>query len=222
MSNEAIIEKTCAFVEQKFSGEGSGHDYWHMYRVWQLARRIAQSETAADPFVVELAALLHEFTDTKFVDDGGRAGEQEIITWLESNDVSNTTISQVLVGIKNTSFSSSIGAGSGTQELQNIAAQIVSDADKLDALGAIGIARTFAYGGNKHRQMYDPARPPEQYADATAYHQSDSPSINHFYEKLLLLKDRMFTETGKKIAQARHEYMEQFLAEFYDEWDGKR
>ncbi len=221
MSSQAIIEKTRAYVEQKFTGEGSGHDYWHMYRVWQLARHIAQSEPSANPLVVELGALLHEFTDTKFVSDDGSMGEQEIATWLESIDVNKTTILEVLGAIRNTSFSSSIGKDAKVHEHKNIAAKIVSDADKLDSMGTIGIARTFAYGGNRQRQIYDPARQPEHYTDAIAYHKSDSPSINHFYEKLLLLKDHMLTKAGKQMAQHRHDVMEQFLAEFYDEWDGK-
>jgi len=221
MSNQEIIEKTRAFVEQKFTADGSGHDYWHMHRVWKLAGHIADNEPTADRFVVELAALLHDLTDTKLTSGDTSLGEQQIIAWLESIAVNKTTILSVLHAIQDTSFSSTIGASNSSAGLSKIEAKIISDADKLDAIGAIGIARAFAYGGSKNRKIHDPARQTDTYKDAQAYHENDTPTINHFYEKLLLLKDRMHTETGKQMALARHKYMEQFLAEFYAEWDGK-
>lgn len=215
---QQIVDRTAEYLESKFSGEGSGHDYWHMYRVWQLAKHIGKSEAGVDHFTLELAALLHDIADWKFHDGDEEAGPRAAREWLEGQAVDNTIIEQVEDIIRTVSFK---GANVKT-EMKTIEGRIVFDADKLDAIGAIGIARTFAYGGMKGRAIYDPERPPEDHADAKAYMQSDGPTINHFYEKLLLLKDRMFTETGRQIAQQRHEIMEAFLKEFYAEWNGER
>lgn len=217
MTKEEIILKTQEHIKEKFSSESSGHDYWHMHRVWQLAKHIAQQEKDADLFTVELAALLHDIADFKFHDGDEEAGPRAAREWLESLKVDNAVIEHIEDIIRNISFK---GANVETK-LSTIEGQIIHDADKLDAVGAIGIARTFAYGGFKGRPLHDPNRSPEQHNTFEAYKNNDSPTINHFYEKLLLLKDRMFTKTGKEIAQHRHEVMEQFLKEFYDEWDGK-
>lgn len=221
MNHEAAIEKTREFVERKFGGDTSGHDWWHMYRVWQLAKTIAKGEKAANGFVVELAALLHDVADAK-VATTEAAGRQEIRDWLEQLKVDHDVIEQVLGAVQNIAFSSTIGVSPEDRPTLSLEAQIISDADKLDAIGAIGIARVFAYGGNKGHMLYDPNRPPETYDSAEAYHGNDPPSINHFHEKLFLLKDRLHTATAKQLAEHRHQYMEQFLAEFHAEWDGKQ
>lgn len=218
MDEMEIIEQTRAFLEEKFNDESSGHDYWHMYRVWQLAKLIAESEKGVDMFTLELAALLHDIADWKFHDGDEEAGPRAAREWLESLNVDNTIIEHVEDIIRNISFK---GANVETK-LKTIEGQIVHDADKLDSIGAIGIGRTFAYGGSKGRPMHNPNTVPVQHETFEAYKNSNSPTINHFYEKLLLLKDRMFTKTGKGLAQHRHKVMEEFLEEFLAEWEGKR
>lgn len=218
MTKSEIIEQTRAFLEKKFAAEGSGHDYWHMYRVWKLAQLIAASEDNVDEFTLELAALLHDVADWKFHNGDEEAGSRAAREWLESLNVDNAVIEHIEDIIRNVSFK---GANVETK-LKTIEGQIVQDADRLDALGAIGIARTFAYGGAKARPMYDPNVSAKQHDTFEAYKNSNSPTINHFYEKLLLLKDRMHTKTGKELAQHRHKVMEEFLEEFFAEWDGKR
>lgn len=218
MSNTEVIEQTRAFVEKKFSTESTGHDYWHMYRVWKLATHIATSEDDVDMFTLELAALLHDIADWKFHGGDEEAGPKAAREWLESLNVNNDTIEHIENIIRNVSFK---GAHVETN-LKTIEGQIVHDADKLDAIGAIGIGRTFAYGGANGRPMHDPNRAAEQHTTFDAYKNSNSPTINHFYEKLLLLKDRMLTKTGHDLAQHRHEVLQNFLEEFLAEWDGKR
>lgn len=218
MTDSEIIEQTRAFVEERFTTESSGHDYWHMYRVWKLAKQIATTEKGVDTFTLELAALLHDIADWKFHDGDEEAGPRAARAWLETLKVDDAVIEHVEDIIRNVSFK---GANVETK-LKTIEGQIVHDADKLDAIGAIGISRTFAYGGAKARPMHDPLTPAAQHATFEAYKNSNSPTINHFYEKLLLLKDRMFTKTGKELAQHRHKIMEDFLEEFLTEWDGKR
>jgi uncharacterized protein len=218
MTKAEIVEQTRSFVEEKFNTESSGHDYWHMYRVWRLAKHIAASEEDVDMFTLELAALLHDIADWKFHDGDEEAGPRAAREWLEGLGVDNEVIVHIEDIIRNVSFK---GAHVETK-LKTIEGQIVHDADKLDAMGAIGIGRTFAYGGAKGRPMHNPNTLAEQHGTFEAYKNSDSPTINHFYEKLLLLKDRMFTKTGKDMAQHRHEVLEVFLNEFLAEWDGKR
>lgn len=219
MNQTEVIEKTRAFLEENFKTESSGHDYWHMYRVWKLAKHIAATEKEADLFTVELAALLHDIADWKFNDGDTDAGPKATRAWLESLDVDASTIEHVEDIIRSITFK---GANVETV-LTTIESKIVHDADKLDGVGAIGIGRTFAFGGTVGRPMYDPQRPPVQHDTFEDYKKAISnPTINHFYEKLLLMKDRMFTKTGKELARHRHEVMEQFLQEFMAEWDGKR
>jgi uncharacterized protein len=218
MNNDDIILKTKDFIEERFKGEGSGHDYWHMFRVWQLAKRIAGHEENVDMFTLELAALLHDVADYKFHRGDEEAGPRAAREWLEGLGVDNNVIEHIEDIIRNVSFK----GANVESKLATIEGQIVHDADKLDAIGAIGIARTFAYGGMKGRAMYDPEVKPELHDSFEAYKKNAGPTINHFYEKLILLKDRMFTKTGKEMAQHRHEYMEQFLEEFYSEWDGAK
>jgi len=216
MTQAAVIASTAEFIQQKFKSETTGHDWSHMYRVWKLAKHIAKHESGADMFVVELGALLHDIADWKFYDDE-EAGPQAAREWLSSQGVDESVISHIEDIIRNVSFKGAGVANKLTKE-----GQIIYDADKLDAMGAIGIARAFAYGGANARSMYDPDRQPVMHQDFEAYKNDKTGTINHFYDKLLLLKDRMYTETGKTLAQHRHEVMEQFLKEFLVEWDAKQ
>lgn len=220
MTNAELIEKTRQFIEQKFSSETSGHDYAHMYRVWQLSRHIAQNENGVDQLALELGALLHDIADWKFSGGDDAAGPKAARQWLESQHVQDSTILAVEHIIANISFHAAFRKDRPVLSLE---AQIVHDADKLDAAGAIGIARTFLYSGAKGRPMYDPAIKPTKHDSVESYQKSgNTTTINHFYEKLLLLKDMMLTKTGKQIAEHRHHFMEQFLDEFYAEWEGKK
>lgn len=217
MDKKQVIEKTTEFIKKKFSGETTGHDWWHMYRVWQTAKAIAASEPSADGFVAELGALLHDIADWKFNGGDEEAGPREARKWLESQKVGEAVILQIEDIIRTVSFK---GAGVASN-MKTIEGKIIHDADKLDAMGAIGIARAFAYGGANGRPLYDPAAKPELHQTFEAYKKGGTHTINHFYEKLLLLKDRMYTETGKKLAKQRHKYMEAYLKEFYAEWEGE-
>lgn len=214
---QANIEKTAQYVEQKFSGEGTGHDWWHMYRVWQLSKTIAQQEKNVDLYVVELGALLHDIADWKFHDGDEEAGPKAAREWLEGLNVEEKIIAHIEDIIRTVSFK---GAGVASN-MKTIEGKIIHDADKLDAMGAIGIARAFAYGGANSRSMHEPSDKPQQHDSFEAYKKSQGATTAHFYEKLLLLQDRMYTKTAQKLAVGRHKYMEGFLDEFYREWDGK-
>jgi uncharacterized protein len=215
MSDSETVEKTRAFIEQKFKGEGSGHDYWHILRVWKLAKRIAAQEKDVDLLVVELGAFLHDIADWKFHDDP-EAGSKATRAWLESIEVEEKIIAQVEDIVRNVSYK-----GAHVKNQLSREGQIIWDADKLDALGAIGIARCFAFGGSANHVMYDPAEKPTLHTSFEEYKKMKGSSVTHFYEKLLLLKDKMYTDTGKQLAEHRHEYMENYLKEFYAEWEGK-
>jgi len=217
MNKKLIIKNTEEFIKNKLSGEGSGHDWWHIYRVWNNALYIGKREKA-DMFVVQLAALLHDISDWKFNNGDDTVGPKLAREWLEKQKVEEEIISHVCEIIKDLSFK---GAGVKSQ-MPTIEGMIVQDSDRLDAIGAIGIARTFAYGGHKNNEMYNPNIKPALHTSFEQYKNNSSSTINHFYEKLLLLKDLMNTETAKKIAEKRHKYMEKFLDEFYKEWSGKR
>lgn len=217
LSPEQIISATADHVKEKFTGEGSGHDWWHIYRVWNNAKHIAAHEEA-DIFIVELAALLHDIADHKFHNGDETVGPRVATEWLQSLKVPDDVIEHICTVIKEISFK---GAGTSS-EMSSIEGAIVQDADRLDAIGAIGIARAFAYGGHKNREMYNPDIKPVQHQSFETYKSNTAPTINHFYEKLLLLKDRMHTETAKGIAKQRHQYMEDFLAQFYAEWEGQK
>jgi len=217
LNERDIIQKTTDHVRGLLSGEGSGHDWFHVERVRNVALAIAREERA-DLFVVELAALLHDVADWKFAGGDHEAGSRAAREWLVSLGVPQDTVEHVADIIASLSFK---GAGVETP-MKTIEGQCVQDADRLDAIGAIGIARAFAYGGHKGRAMYDPAIPPEPHASFEAYKKNVGPTINHFYEKLLLLKDRMNTRTGKRLAAERHAVLEEFLEEFFAEWEGKK
>jgi uncharacterized protein len=198
------------------SGEGSGHDWWHVYRVWQSAIRIGEGE-GADLYVVQIAALLHDLGDQKFQGGDETVGPRMAREWLESLDAAPVVIDHVCEIIRDLSFK---GANVQTP-MRTLEGRVVQDADRLDAIGAIGIARAFAYGGHKGRELYDPNVPPEIHGSFEAYKSSSAPTINHFYEKLLLLKEGMNTDTARRAAEERHRFMESFLAQFYAEWEGR-
>lgn len=217
MNQEVIIAQTAAYVQQVLEHAEGGHDWHHIQRVWSLAKTIAATETV-DSFVVELGALLHDIADSKFHDGNEDIGPELAVQFLQSLQVDAAIISHVEQIIRNISFK----GGNISADFSSTELAVVQDADRLDAIGAIGIARTFNYGGFKNRALYDPAIPPNLNMSKEEYKKSTAPTINHFYEKLLLLKDRMNTATGKKMAEARHQYMEGFLEQFYAEWEGKR
>ncbi len=215
MDRGTVIQKTVTFVKDElFLAEG-GHDWWHVYRVWKLARQIARREEA-DLFVVELGALLHDIADSKFHNGDETIGPRKAREFLVSLGVEKEVISHVEKIIAHISFK----GAAHRQEFRSAELDVVQDADRLDAIGAIGIARTFNYGGHKGRSIYDPGIPPVQEMTKETYKKNTSPTINHFYEKLLLLKDRMNTRTGKELALERHRFMEQYLDRFYAEWEG--
>ena len=201
-------------VRETFEKEGTGHDWHHIDRVRKVALRLAEAE-GANKEVVELAALLHDIADHKFHGHDltvGPAKAKEVILENGGSEELTDRISQI---ISETSFK---GAGVATP-VSSIESAVVQDADRLDALGAIGIARAFAYGGSKNRSLYDPDKKATIHGDFEAYANSKGSTVNHFYEKLLLLKDRMHTESGRKMAEERHRFMEQFLNRFFEEWD---
>ena len=209
-----VIEATEAFVKERLAGDATGHDWWHVHRVRQLALRLAQEEHA-DRFVVELAALLHDVDDWKLT---GSTEPVQTRAWLASQGIHEDINDHVCEIIKTLSFK---GAGVQTP-MRTLEGACVQDADRLDAIGAVGVARTFAYGGSKGTPMHLPGVKPQLHDSFDAYKKANASVINHFHEKLLLLKDRMNTTTAKRIAQDRHKVMETFLAEFHAEWDGDR
>jgi uncharacterized protein len=216
LTPQDIITRTADHVRQLLSAEGS-HDWFHTERVRNTALLIAREEPA-DPFIVELAALLHDVADWKFAGGDQEAGPRAARAWLMSLGVASETVDHVCDIIAGLSFK---GAGVETP-MPTLEGRCVQDADRLDALGAIGIARAFAYGGHKGRALYDPNVPPEPHASFEAYKKNTGPTINHFYEKLLLLKDRMSTATSQRLAADRHAYLERFLEQFFAEWNGQR
>ncbi|HPG33743.1 MAG: HD domain-containing protein [Lentimicrobiaceae bacterium] len=217
MNKAAIIQQTSDFVQQTLHGAEGGHDWWHIYRVWKTARQIAASENV-DTLTVELGALLHDIADSKFHNGDETIGPRMAGNFLTSIGIPAETIIHVQKMIENISFK----GGKEQQHFKSAELDVVQDADRLDALGAIGIARTFNYGGHKNREIYNPEIKPDMNMSKEAYKNSTAPSINHFYEKLLLLKDLMNTETGKKMAQQRHDFMILYLDTFYKEWEGQQ
>lgn len=213
---DSLINKTITFVQEKLQGIEAGHNWFHIERVWQNAKNICLNENG-DLLVVELAALLHDIADAKFHDGDDDIGSEVAAEFLSRHYVNTNTINHVKNIIKNVSFA----GGNQVMDFSSLELQIVQDADRLDAIGAIGIARAFNYGGYKGRELYDPAIPPRLGMTKEEYRKHSSPTLNHFYEKLLLLKDRMNTTTGKKMALERHQFMEDFLHRFLNEWQGK-
>jgi len=217
MSNENIVNKTILFVKKKLDNAEGGHDWFHIERVYKNALSIADNEVCDDT-VVKLGALLHDIADSKFHDGDETVGPKIAREFLASNDVDEAIIQHVIDIIENISFK----GGNTEKQFSSIELDIVQDADRLDAIGAIGIARTFSYGGFKNRLLYNPRIAPNLHMSKEEYKNNEAPTLNHFYEKLLLLKDKMNTETGKQIAKERHRYMEGFLSQFYAEWDGEK
>jgi len=213
---QATIQKTIDFVQKTLANAEAGHDWFHIERVFKTAQTINQQENG-DELVVAFAALLHDIADPKFNNGDEELGPNMAASFLASIAVDAEVIAHVKLIIQNMSFKNSFdGTGFTSKEMQ-----IVQDADRLDAIGAIGIARAFTYGGFKNRVLYDPAVLPEEHLTKESYKNTTAPTINHFYEKLLLLKDMMNTEAGKAIAIERHNFMLLYLKHFYKEWDGK-
>lgn len=208
-----MIEETRAFVKNKLYGEGSGHDWFHIERVYNLAKYLAKKENA-DSFIVEMAALLHDIDDWKFSNTND-SNTTTIENFLNSINIDHDSFKRVIEIIQTMSFKG--GVVDSTQH--TIEGKVVQDADRLDAIGAIGIARTFAYGGSKNRLMYDPTIQPIDFKSLDEVKNAENHTINHFYEKLLKLKYLMNTNTAKEIAEKRHKFMEEFLNEFYSEWN---
>ena len=211
-----LITTTAQFIEQKFIDEGSGHDWAHIRRVWLMGRRLASAHPEADQTVTELAALLHDIADWKFHNGDYEAGPRAARAWLVGQHVPEEVIARVETVIREVSFK---GLGVATP-VSSIEAALVQDADRLDAIGAIGIARAFAYGGHMSRSLHDPAIAPVVYDSFASYQKNTAPTLNHFYEKLLHLKDRLNTDAARAVAAGRHVYMEAYVARFLAEWDG--
>jgi uncharacterized protein len=212
MEHAAIIDSTVYFVRKTLENAEGGHDWGHIHRVWTNAKRIAQTEEC-DLLVVELAALLHDIADSKFHNGDEEIGPKTACKFLQSIHIDPAVIEHVQQIIRHISFKS----GFDKAEFHSKELDIVQDADRLDAMGAIGIARTFSYGGFKGREIYNPEIPPNLNMTKEEYKSSAAPSINHFYEKLLQLKDKMNTPTGKQLAEQRHDFMVLYLEQFYDE-----
>ena len=217
MTQQQIIDQTVQFVKTQLQNAEGGHDWFHIERVWKNAKLIAQDEKC-DRGIVELGALLHDIADSKFHDGDETVGPRVAKEFLESLEVPQDVMEHVANIIKYISYK----GGHQSKDFSSIELHIVQDADRLDAIGAIGIARTFNYGGFKNRAIYDPNIPADLDMSSAQYKKSTAPTINHFYEKLLLLKDLMNTETGQQIAQQRHDYMQGFLDQFYAEWNGEK
>ena len=215
MNNSSLINKTIDFVKEKLNDAEGGHDWFHIERVYKNSLLIAKG-TACNLIVVQLGALLHDIADSKFHDGDETIGPKIARDFLNSQNEGSLIVDHVVAIIENISFK----GGNFDKKFSSKELDIVQDADRLDAIGAIGIARAFNYGGFKNRSLYNPEIAPNLNMNIAEYKNSESPTINHFYEKLLLLKDKMNTDSGKKLAEKRHEYMEKYLNKFLDEWNG--
>ena len=214
MENKSLIDKTIELVKEKLEGTESGHDWFHINRVWKLSLKI-QEEEGGDRLIIELAALLHDIADPKFHNGDETLASKIVKDFLTEQHVDAETIAKVVFIIENMSFKNRNDAPADLP----LELKIVQDADRLDAIGAIGIARTFNFGGYKNNLMYHPDIPPKAHQTKEEYKKSNGTTINHFYEKLLLLKDLLNTDTARKIAEHRHQFMLRFLDEFYKEWN---
>ena len=217
MERDQLLSAAAAFVRERMQRDSSGHDWWHIERVRNTALTLAREE-GADPFIVELAALLHDVDDWKLAPGQSEAGPAAARQWMQSQQVDPGAVDHVCRIIDELSFK---GAGVATP-MSSPEGACVQDADRLDALGAVGIGRTFAYGGHKGQAMHDPELEPVAHDSFEAYQQNVGTTINHFYEKLLLLKERMNTATARRLAADRHAFMEKFLSQFFAEWNGER
>jgi uncharacterized protein len=217
MTQEEQINNTIDFVKKALSDAEGGHDWFHIERVYKNALLIAKNESV-DNFIVALGSLLHDIADSKFHNGDETVGPRIAREFLFKQNVDSTIIEHIIKIIENISFKSSLGT---SKKFSSPELDVIQDADRLDAIGAIGIARCFNYGGFKNRKLYDPSIKPNLNMSKEEYKSSDGPTINHFYEKLLLLKDRMKTKTGLRLAKERHDYMKDYLDQFYKEWNGK-
>jgi uncharacterized protein len=217
MTHSEIIQATVHFVKKTLANAEGGHDWWHIQRVWNNAKNISNTE-GGHILIVELAALLHDIADAKFHDGDEEIGPRMATDFLKKLNIESEIIYHVEQIIRNISFK----GGNFEKSFHSLELAIVQDADRLDAIGAIGIARAFNYGGFKNREMFNPSVKPHLSMTKEEYKTSNAPTINHFYEKLLLLKDKMNTTKGKEMAEQRHQYMEAFLEQFYAEWEGER
>ena len=215
---ETIIEATKDFVKETLKNAESGHDWSHTLRVYNNARLIAKSESV-DLYIVALGALLHDIADSKFHNGDDNIAPRVARKFLVQHNVDSFVIDSVIDIINNISFNKSLETNNKTNSIE---LDVVQDADRLDAIGAIGIARCFNYGGFKNRNLFDPSIKPNLKMSKNEYKNSTAPTINHFYEKLLLLSDKMNTKTGKKIAKERHQFMTEYLDQFHAEWEGNR
>ncbi len=227
MDRQEIIEKTELFVKQTLSRDSTGHDWWHIHRVRNLAKRIALHEDV-DIFIVELAALLHDIGDYKFFQGNEKAGEMKVREWLSSLEIPASLIDKIVEITSQISFMHTLPdkdkrIGKKNSAIPTLSKELtaVTDADRLDAMGAIGIARAFTYGGFFNRPIYDPAIKPSKSITKEEYKTTEAPSINHFYEKLLKLKDMMYTKLGRKMAKRKHRFLNLYLKHFFKEWKGK-
>jgi len=218
MNKKSIINQTVKFVRSSLQDAEGGHDWFHIERVWKNSKLIAKKEDV-DLFIVELGALLHDIADAKFYNGDETVGPKKARQFLESIQVDDSIIQHIESIINNISFKNSLDTNKKTFTSKELV--VIQDADRLDAMGAIGIARAFNYGGFKNRELYNPEIKPVLNQSKESYKKSAAPTINHFYEKLLLLKEKMNTETGKKIAIKRHAFMEQYLEQFFKEWNGE-
>ncbi len=212
--NKTIIENTKKFVKQKLENAEAGHDYWHILRVLKLSKKIAEKE-GGDLFVIRLGALLHDIADAKFHNGDESIGPRIARDFLQKQQIAEEVIEHIVKIIENISYKNSLEG----QKFTSLELQIIQDADRLDAIGAIGIARAFVYGGYKNNLIYNPNLKPNFNLDKETYKKGDTTTINHFYEKLLKLKDIMNTPTGKLLAEERHRFMLEFLEQFYREWE---
>jgi uncharacterized protein len=227
MDRQEIIKKAELFVKQTLSKDSTGHDWWHIHRVRNLAKRIAREE-GADIFVVELAALLHDIGDYKLFQGNEEARIAKVREWLSSLEISPSLVDKIVGITSQISFMHTLPDKGKRKNKKNSATLTISkelmavtDADRLDAMGAIGIARAFTYGGFFNRPIYDPAIKPSKSITKEEYKTTEAPSINHFYEKLLKLKDMMYTKLGRKMAKRRHRFLNLYLKQFFKEWKGK-
>jgi uncharacterized protein len=217
MTDTEIIEETIAFVKKTLEGAEGGHDWFHIQRVFKNTLRIAKDEDV-DILVVSLGALLHDIADSKFHGGDESLGPEKAAHFLHSLEVDPQVVSQVVYIVENISYKTSLDPSAKPALSKELA--VVQDADRLDAIGAVGIARAFNYGGYKNRELHNPGIAPRPNMTKSEYKNSQAPTINHFYEKLLLLKDTMNTESGKKLAEGRHQFMLEYLKQFYEEWNG--
>jgi len=219
MDEQQILVTTQNFVKKQLEGEGSGHDWWHIERVRTMALYIAQEEGGCDLFIVEMAALLHDVADPKLHGGDNSQARRELHSFVDGLGLEQKVRDHILYIVENSSFSRSL-EGKDTNKTKEF--MIVQDADRLDALGAIGIARCFMYSGHKNIVMHDPLVIPRENLTKQEYKGTQGTAVNHFYEKLFLLKDLMNTATAREVAQGRHRFMDEFLKRFEEEWYGKK